>query len=421
MPVTSLGCGQLVRLAILCLAILATNPAANAGIPVGLPRTTARLAAGDREVRIVCFGDSVTGIYYHTGGRRAYPEMLGLALQKAYGKSAPVIINAGISGNTTRDALARIERDVLRHRPQLVTVMFSLNDVVRVKPDLFAANLVTIIQKCREVGAEVLICTPNGVEETPQRPIKRIEDYLSIIKRVAQEQQVPLADCWDAYSRVRNVPDKAAGERAFSLMMSDEIHPNMSGHKLTAETIAKAVSGKDVSLAEVGPLFPSIPRTAAAVKSGKPISVLAMPPFDALIGPALKKANPKLDVRVTPWSTSGKTLAQLEQESKEVRKQRHDLVLVAIPSSATAKSEREYQRLYTWVLNWSLSFGLQEWDCIAVPASTFESELTAADQVRDALARKLILNQDLGSIERKPGDKRAVGELLTEWLSQQTR
>lgn len=42
---------------------------------------TARLLSEAREsVRIVCFGDSITGTYYHSGGRRAWPEMLQIAL-----------------------------------------------------------------------------------------------------------------------------------------------------------------------------------------------------------------------------------------------------------------------------------------------------------------------------------------------------
>src|SRR6058998_3405320 len=74
------------------------------------PRTKELLAAG-KPVTIVCFGDSITGVYYHTGGRRAYPEMLEIAIQKAYPLAQVTVINAGISGHTTREALARIERD----------------------------------------------------------------------------------------------------------------------------------------------------------------------------------------------------------------------------------------------------------------------------------------------------------------------
>src|SRR5262245_1454666 len=84
------------------------------------------LQEGNTPVKIVCLGDSITGVYYHTGGRRAYPEMLEVALRRLYPKASVRVVNAGISGNTTRDGLARLERDVLAHEPHLVTVMFGM-------------------------------------------------------------------------------------------------------------------------------------------------------------------------------------------------------------------------------------------------------------------------------------------------------
>src|SRR5262245_28029093 len=81
-----------------------------------LPRLHARLAARE-PVEIVCLGDSVTGVYYHTGGRRAYAEMIPFALRAVFPEAQVTMVNAGISGNTTRDGLARLERDVLAHKP----------------------------------------------------------------------------------------------------------------------------------------------------------------------------------------------------------------------------------------------------------------------------------------------------------------
>jgi len=63
-------------------------------------------------------------------------------------------------------------------------------------------------------------------------------------------------------------------------------------------------------------------------------------------------------------------------------------------------------------MNWSLSFGYQEWDCFAVSASAIQPNLPLEDQERDALARKLIFAQDLGTIERKPGDATPFAELF---------
>ena len=70
------------------------------------PRTAQLLAQGTEPVRIVCFGDSITGIYYHTGGRRAWSDMLALALQRLYPNARVEVLNAGASGNTTAAGLA---------------------------------------------------------------------------------------------------------------------------------------------------------------------------------------------------------------------------------------------------------------------------------------------------------------------------
>jgi hypothetical protein len=289
--------------------------------------------------------------------------------------------------------------------------MFCLNDVVRVPIEEYAGNLVKIIEQCRGAGAEVLLCTCNGVHETGGRPISRIREYLAALKRVGQEQQVPVADCFEEQMEV-----KARDAWEFALLMSDEIHPNMAGHKLDAERIAQAITGKKVSLANVGPVAPSLRRTARLLKEDKPVTILAMPPFDGLLGPAFAEVAPQAQVRIVPWPTAGKTLADMEAVSKTVRNMKPDLVLLAVPASAAAPSLEEYRRSYTWIMNWSLSFGYQEWDCIAVPASTVQPELSADDAQRDALARKLILAQDIGTLERKPGDAAPLPELLTRWL-----
>ncbi len=96
-----------------------------------------KLLAGE-ATRVVCFGDSVTGVYYHTGSRRAYTDMLGVALRQIAPSAKVEMLNAGISGNTTENALARIDRDVISHRPDLVTVMFGLNDMTRVPLPTYA-------------------------------------------------------------------------------------------------------------------------------------------------------------------------------------------------------------------------------------------------------------------------------------------
>ncbi len=376
--------------------------------------TAELLAAGTEPVRVVCLGDSVTGVYYHTGGRRAYPEMLELALKRLYPNAQVQVFNAGISGNTTIDGLNRFEADVLAHKPQLVTVMFGLNDMTRVPLETYEANLAAMIQKCRAAGAETLLCTPNAVIDTPSRPTARLLEYVAAMRRVGERERTPVVDAYAACESVR-------AEDAFQwlLTMSDEIHPNMTGHKLFAEKIAQAISGRPVSLADAGPPEPLLPHTLALLKEKKPLRIHAMPPFDHLAAEAMKILAPEAQVEVSTWNVEGQSLAQIEAAAKAVRELKPDWVIVAVPASAAAENKEQFVRSYKWVLNYALSFAHQEWDCIAIPPSVSSPELTPEAQNRDRLERILIRSQDLGIVERPAGDTRPPLELFTAWLREQ--
>ncbi|MBN2311187.1 MAG: hypothetical protein JXR94_19575 [Candidatus Hydrogenedentes bacterium] len=377
-------------------------------------KMAALLEAGAEPVTVVCFGDSVTGIYYHTGSRRAYSDMLAIALGRVYPESRLRVINAGISGHTTADGLARMENDVLSHKPHLVTVMFGLNDMLRVPLAEFDRNLTTIISRCRAIGAEVILCTPNSVCETERRPIAKLEEYVAAVRAVAEREKTPLVDCYAAFEAVR-----AANPVEWTLLMSEFIHPNMNGHKLVAECIAEAIAGRPVSLAGAGPLAPAIPRTLSLLSQGKPVKVFAMPPYDGIIGPALQAVAPSAQIEVTTWEVAGLSLAGLEESAKAVREMGMDLIVVAVPAEVPVRPTQDNLFSYSWILSWALSFEAYGWDCIAIPPSTAQVDLSAAERDRDMLARRLIRAQDVGTIEREPGDTRDAAALVTEWVQNQ--
>jgi len=378
------------------------------------PEDTARLLAAGREpVRIVCMGDSITGVYYHTGGLRAYPEMLEIALRRLYPQAKMTVRNAGISGDTTRGALARLDRDVLTHKPHLVTVMFGMNDLVRVPLAEFRRNLKEIHSRCRGAGAEVLLCTQNSVVETAARPGSKLAEFTRAIRDVGREEGVEVVDCFAEYEAVR-----ARDTLEWMLLHSDEIHPNMDGHKVFASAIARSISGKEISLKDVGPPEPAMPHTLALLKEGRQVKVLAMPPYDQLIGPALARLFPGAKITVTTWVTEGQSLAQLELAARKVRTMSVDLVLIAVPASAGADRLEEIHRHYSWIMNSSLSFGRQQWDVVVAPPSTARPELTVEDRRHEDLARRLIVAQDLHMITRPRGDRTPLPDLMAAWLTE---
>ena len=369
------------------------------------------LSAFDKETTIVCLGDSVTGVYYHTGGHRAYPEMLELALRQAHPHAPIRVINAGISGHTTIDGLARLEQDVLQHHPTLVTISFGLNDMTRVPPEQFRANLEQLIDRCRAAQSRIVLCTPNAVINTDGRPISRLREYCEIVRDVGRMKTVSVCDQYAAGERL-----KLRAPWTWRLTMSDEIHPNMDGHKRMAEELCRTISGSEISLDAIEPP-PALIRTQAQLAAGNPIKVLAMEPISAMIESAIHQQDPNARVEVTTWPVAGKSLAQLEQDAKDlVRAMKPDLVVLHIPASAVAENDEQRVHAISWIMNWSLSFGHQEWDCIVVHPCVVDAD---ADSSPASLIRKLVRAQHLALLDRKPGDASDAETIVRAWLQSQ--
>lgn len=398
----------------LFVVILFTSARA-AGPPIP-EKTRAKLAAATEPVKIVCFGDSVTGLYYHTGGVRTYTDMLGIALERAYPKSDVIAVNAGISGHTTANALARIDKDVLAHRPDLVTVMFGLNDMVKIDDiAAYRKNLAEIISRCRATGAEVVLCTPNSVITTGSRPKDKLEKYCEAVREVAADEGVGLCDSFAAFEAMRE-----ADPLGWRLTLSDEIHPNMAGHKAIAEQLVLTISGQSVSLADVGPPENAIEITRQLLAEGKPVKVLAMAPYGQLFGDLLRQNYPDAGVEIVPWPVESLTLREIEKDaSHRVRKLKPNLAVIAIPRAAVAAVEdrEQFIRSYHWTACYSLSFGKKEWDCVVVHPSVFEPD--SPDPETDELIRKLVAAHDLSLIDRAADDHREAGAILADWLKRQ--
>jgi lysophospholipase L1-like esterase len=385
---------------------------ASASLLSAAPLKTAQLLVEGKEpVRIACIGDSITGIYQHSGGKRAYPEMLQIALQKIHPQAEVTVRNAGISGDTTTRGLLRLERDVLAHKPHLVTIMFGMNDLVRTPVADFQNNLREIIRRCRAIDAEVILCTQNSVVENPKWPPAKVAEFTQAIRDIAKAESLPIADCFAAVESIH-----ANDALEWTLLLSDRIHPNMAGHKLFAETIAQTITGQKTSLADIGPPLPALSHTLELLQAGKPVKVLAMPPYDMLIAPAIQQLYPKAVVNVTPWPVDGQKLGHIEVSAKNVRAMQPDLVLIAIPASLSLRAPQSFLNSYSSIMNLSLSFGPQQWDVIVALPSATNTQLTIEEQEREALARRLIEATDLHLLA---GDASALTTLLTQSLKPQ--
>lgn len=377
-----------------------------------LRRVREMIASGETEVRVVCFGDSVTGIYYHTGGRSAYPEVIHEALTARYPGSKLKVFNAGKSGHTTANGLGRIQQDVLAHKPHLVTVMFGLNDVAKGNIDLYRKNLIEIVTKCRAAGAEVILATPNAVAETPDRPVEKVAAFAEVARTLAKDLSVPLADAHAFLGALHSTRPEA-----WRLSMSDEIHPNLRGHRRLAETILAVIEGRAVELPDDPPVLAPLSFTLAKRQKNLPITVLAMPPFDDFAAEAIATVYPGAKVTVIPWPTGGMNRYTLMKDAAHrVRPISPDLVIIAVPREAEAKNTEEFIRTQMWIANNSLSWGGRGWDVIVVHPSVIGAPDGEIEKNQDRLIRAIVPAQDLGLVVRDPGHQGTAQEVFTDWL-----
>jgi lysophospholipase L1-like esterase len=191
-------------------------------------------AAGSRaDESVVCFGDSIT--------KAGYPKQLEKLL------NVPVV-NAGVNGNTTRAALARIDKDVLTKSPSVVVIFFGTNDCRLAEPRVYVpvpqyeANLAKIVALCRGKGANVVLCTPPPIDPEPyftrheRQPFdaaggleKVLGEYRAAVLRVAEATKAPVVDLNQRLA-------KEAGWRA-----ADGVHPTPKGSETIAGLVADAV------------------------------------------------------------------------------------------------------------------------------------------------------------------------------------
>lgn len=227
-----------------------------AEIPVFVPPPKAEPKPGG----IVMFGDSTTA---PRGSLMVYATRVETALQ-SIGSSLSVH-NAGVGGNTTRDALKRFERDVLRHRPKVVVIQFGINDSavdVWKKPPVTTprvplaetlANYRSMITAAQKQGAKVILMTANPLRWTSKlrelygKPpynadaedgfeALNLTRYNEAIRKLAAELKLPLVDVRAAY------PDFAAKHRTtIDAMLLDGMHPGDLGHQLVAELLVPVI------------------------------------------------------------------------------------------------------------------------------------------------------------------------------------
>jgi lysophospholipase L1-like esterase len=202
---------------------------------------------------VIAFGDSMTQGHL-APIETVWPHLLGVALSRHLGADAPRVLNAGRNGNTSVEGLARIENDVLAHRPGLVLVEFgndATDDPARHVPvDRFLENLRTIHRLVTGIGGRTMLMTfppivsawhsnrdnPNYAKTGG--PDGTQEQYRKATRGETKKLACPF---FDLDGCVRTAAQTLGWEAL--IQKSDGVHFTDAGNRLVAETLTPIVLG----------------------------------------------------------------------------------------------------------------------------------------------------------------------------------
>jgi len=182
-------------------------------------------------------------------------------VKKIFSKLYPTvpinIINAGISGETSWDAIKRLENDVLRHTPDLCVVAFGPNDILcdgGIHEDKFYSTLKELFAKLQKKDIEVILmtehksCAKASNFLTHSELIKIANDvaemensgtvarFMEIAKKAAKEMNVPVCDCYSKWQKLYE-----SGVDTDSLLINHINHPDKDMHWLYAISLVETM------------------------------------------------------------------------------------------------------------------------------------------------------------------------------------
>lgn len=190
-------------------------------------------------MKIVAFGDSIT-----EGKTGITPEQNWLLLLGKKLGPRFELFNAGVGGNSAREAMARYEKDVLARQPDAILLEFGGNNNDPRRPERrvddaeFKRHLLDFRSRLPANCKVVMITFPPIIDEQHAWrtliPGGKIDDQLQsqrqIVRGFAAENRWPLLDLY-----------KLMWDRRYELILPDGVHLNPAGHRFFAEAVYQLI------------------------------------------------------------------------------------------------------------------------------------------------------------------------------------
>ncbi len=205
-------------------------------------------------VNVVCLGDSVTQGAFENGHcdtSLAYGEKLAHLLNFYCPNRVVNVINSGIGGTTAKFATTRFERDVLAYHPDLVLVMFGVNDFS--DPDAYRDSLSEIFARLNKENIPAVYITEHMMNTYVAEWTHKIHlDYakttsdvqnngtmdkmFDIGREVAKEHNIPVCDMYAKWKALNEM-----GTDTTKFLANGINHPIPEMHTLLAYELLNTI------------------------------------------------------------------------------------------------------------------------------------------------------------------------------------
>lgn len=181
-------------------------------------RTAFAAKAASQQGAVVFLGDSITQGF----GPNMKDSFPGLK-----------VANRGISGDTTRGMLVRLQQDVLDLNPSAVVLLMGTNDLEEnARPQTIADNISLIIASLKQHNAEMplILCNVFPSSETKKRSAEDIKSVNRLsAAAVKGDSQVTIVDTWTLFADENGDAKKSE--------FPDLLHPNKLGYSKWANAL----------------------------------------------------------------------------------------------------------------------------------------------------------------------------------------
>ncbi|MES2461252.1 MAG: SGNH/GDSL hydrolase family protein [Armatimonadota bacterium] len=208
------------------------------------PSNFADFAIGQNQT-LVCLGDSITQ------NSVGYCPMIAALITASYPERNIRVVNAGIGGNKVPDLLARLDRDVLVHKPDWVTVSIGINDVWHgladkgkggVTLETYREGLAEVVDRLLASGAKVVLLPPTVIGENPaSEGNAKLVDYRAAVHAIAASRGIPVAPTDTDLDTALAANLSIVGGEPGKTLTSDGVHLRPAGDAVVAVAVLKTL------------------------------------------------------------------------------------------------------------------------------------------------------------------------------------